>query len=41
MTELKPCQFCGGRATIRGVTPVYDHHVRTYGYGGYFVMCED
>ena len=38
--EIKPCPFCGGRATIRAVTPVHSN-VKAYGYGGYFVMCEN
>ena len=35
MSELKPCPFCGGTASIRAVTPVHD------GYGGYYPMCND
>ena len=39
--ELKPCPFCGGKAEVRSVTPVHDPNIKTYGYGGYFVMCVD
>ncbi len=42
MTEkLKPCPFCGGRASIRAVTPVHSSDAKKYGYGDYFVMCEN
>ncbi len=41
MPELKSCPFCGGRASIRAVTPVHEANVKAYGYGGYYVMCED
>ena len=41
MSELKPCPFCGGKATIRVVTPVHDTNYKAFGYGGYFVMCND
>ena len=41
MTEkLKPCPFCGGKATIRQITPVSGSLAsRETGYGGYFAMC--
>ena len=39
MTELKPCPFCGGKSTIRQVTPVRDGLTLTY--NGYFVICEE
>ena len=41
MSELKPCPFCGGTASIRAVTPVHDPNIRAYGYGGYYPMCND
>ena len=41
MTEkLKPCPFCGGKATIRKVLSVSGSLASSAtGYGGYFVMC--
>ena len=41
MIQLKPCPFCGGKASIRSVTPVRDTNYKAFGYGGYFVMCDD
>ena len=39
--ELKPCPFCGGKATIRRTEALTDTNTsREHGYGGYFAMCE-
>ena len=42
MPELKRCPFCGSLSvSIREVTPVHSPNVKAYGYGGYFVMCNN
>ena len=42
MGKLKACPFCGSKADLRKVTPVSsDTCVRSLGYGGYFVMCQN
>ena len=38
--RLKPCPFCGGKASIRQTTPLTGGTSRETGYGGYFVMCD-
>ena len=37
---LKPCPFCGGKASIRTVTPIIVGASKDTGYGGFFVMCD-
>ncbi|MBQ9432952.1 MAG: Lar family restriction alleviation protein [Synergistaceae bacterium] len=40
MSELKRCPFCGGKASVRQITPLTGGTSREFGYGGYFVMCD-
>ena len=38
--KLKPCPFCGSEAKVRQ-TAYLAYEGREYGYGGYFVMCNE